>query len=38
MRDILIHHYFGVKMEAVWDVVEREQPMLRTVVDQLLSE
>ena len=38
MRDVLIHGYFGVKMETVWDVVEKELPRLEEAVDQLLSE
>ncbi len=30
MRDKLIHEYFGVDLNLVWDVVERELPILRT--------
>jgi uncharacterized protein with HEPN domain len=37
MRDVLIHHYFGVKLEAVWQVVDKHLPPLRTRVDQILS-
>ncbi len=22
MRDVLIHHYFGIKLDTVWDVVD----------------
>lgn len=29
MRDKLIHDYFGVDLSLVWDVVERELPVLR---------
>lgn len=29
MRDKLIHEYFGVDLALVWDVVERELPILR---------
>lgn len=29
MRDKLIHEYFGVDLALVWDVVERELPVLR---------
>lgn len=29
MRDKLIHEYFGVDLNLVWDVVERELPTLR---------
>lgn len=37
MRDVLIHHYFGVKLETVWQVVIEHLPPLRQRVDQLLS-
>jgi hypothetical protein len=29
MRDKLTHDYFGVDLSLVWDVVERELPVLR---------
>jgi uncharacterized protein with HEPN domain len=35
MRDKLIHDYFGVDLTLVWDVVERELPMLRTRLEKL---
>lgn len=38
MRDILIHHYFGVRLETVWNVVEYELPKLQRHVEQLLVE
>jgi len=28
MRDKLIHDYFGINLELVWDVVERDLPAL----------
>lgn len=27
-RDVLAHHYFGVRLETVWDIVETEIPLL----------
>jgi len=38
MRDKLTHHYFGVDLELVWLVVEREVPALRTEIARLLGE
>ncbi len=38
MRDILIHHYFGVKLETVWSVVKDHLPELCSAVDTLLSQ
>jgi uncharacterized protein with HEPN domain len=31
----LIHDYFGVDLTLVWDVVERELPILRTRLEKL---
>ncbi len=36
MRDTLIHRYFGVKLELVWAVVERDLPRFRVRVEELL--
>lgn len=36
MRDALIHHYFGVKLETVWQVVVVDLPPLRQRVEELL--
>jgi len=38
MRNILIHHYFGVDVEAVWSVVENDLPDLERAVDDILKE
>ncbi len=35
MRDKLIHDYFGVDLNLVWDVVERELPVLRPQLEKL---
>jgi len=37
MRDLLIHHYFGVKLETVWAVVESELPDFRAAVARMLE-
>jgi uncharacterized protein with HEPN domain len=37
MRDVLIHHYFGVKLETVWQVVVDHVPPLRERVSKLLN-
>ncbi|MDP1743448.1 MAG: DUF86 domain-containing protein [Candidatus Amesbacteria bacterium] len=37
MRDRLIHHYFGVDYEIVWDVVTNEIPKLKIQIEQLLK-
>jgi uncharacterized protein with HEPN domain len=37
MRDKLIHDYFGINLQLVWDVVERDLPALSLKVSQLLK-
>ena len=34
---MLIHDYFGVDLELVWNVVERDLPALKLRVDELLG-
>ncbi len=36
MRNVLIHHYFGVDYEIVWDVVHTQLESLDRVVDEML--
>jgi uncharacterized protein with HEPN domain len=38
LRDILIHAYFGVDFEMIWDVVTNKLPTLEESVSQLLAE
>lgn len=38
MRNILVHHYFGIDLAVVWAVVERELPVLKQQVADLLDE
>ncbi len=38
MRDRLIHHYFGVDYELVWDVVKNEIPKLKIEIEKILSD
>lgn len=38
LRDVLIHHYFGVDLDAVWRVVEVEVPVLLAATEKLIQE
>jgi uncharacterized protein with HEPN domain len=38
MRDRLIHDYFGVDLELVWDVVRNRVPVLREEIAAILSD
>lgn len=38
MRDKLIHYYFGVDWEVVWDVVKNKLPALKRQIEALILE
>ena len=38
MRNLLIHHYFGIDTEAVWSVVERDIPELKLNIQVILNQ
>ena len=38
LRDILIHEYFGIDAEIIWDIVQNKLPTLEKRVRQILSE
>ncbi|KAF1082738.1 MAG: hypothetical protein GQF41_0505 [Candidatus Rifleibacterium amylolyticum] len=38
LRDKLIHHYFGVDYELVWNIVVEDIPSLRNKISNLLEE
>ncbi len=37
MRNILVHNYFGIDLEEVWGVVERDLPVLQREVESILA-
>jgi uncharacterized protein with HEPN domain len=37
MRDILIHRYFGVDLEVVWDAIQYHIPQVRMEVAKILE-
>lgn len=37
LRDILIHDYFGVDLEVVWNVVENELPKLKEQIKRIID-
>lgn len=37
LRDILIHEYFGIDLDIIWDVVETKLPSLAERVAAILS-
>jgi uncharacterized protein with HEPN domain len=38
MRDRLVHHYFGVNWEILWDVVKAKLPVLKNQVQEILRD
>lgn len=38
MRDKLIHEYFGVDLEIVWEVVNNELPPIKPLIQKVLEE
>ena len=38
LRDKLIHDYFGVNLDIVWGVVEKELPLLKQELEKILQE
>lgn len=37
LRDVLIHHYYGVNMNIIWDILTNELPRLEEGVRSILS-
>ena len=38
MRDKLIHAYFGVNLEVLWDTIQQDLRALKPVVEQMLQD
>ncbi len=38
MRDKLIHGYFGVDIDAVWDTIQRDIPDLKSDIKKIIEE
>jgi uncharacterized protein with HEPN domain len=37
MRNILVHGYFEIDLDVVWDAVQRDVPLLKPAVESLLK-
>jgi len=37
MRNILVHDYFGIDLEAVWSVFERDLPELKRRIKDVIE-
>ncbi len=38
LRNLLIHEYFGVDLEIIWDIIKNDIPILRNVINILQTE
>jgi uncharacterized protein with HEPN domain len=38
LRNILIHEYFGIEPEIIWDIVKNKIPALKAFIKMLLGE
>ena len=37
MRDVLIHQYFGVDLELIWEIVEKDLPKFKSQIIKILD-
>jgi len=37
-RNVMIHNYFGLDIEAIWDTIKNNIPLLKEHIDKVLSE
>jgi uncharacterized protein with HEPN domain len=38
MRNILVHDYFRINQEVVWETVDKHVPSLKAEIERILSE
>lgn len=38
MRNVIVHHYFGVDLDQIWDAVTNDLPALKTWTTQMLED
>jgi uncharacterized protein with HEPN domain len=38
MRNVLVHHYFGIDLDLVWAAVKRDLPLLRGQIRDILDQ
>jgi uncharacterized protein with HEPN domain len=35
---VVVHDYLGIKLERVWEIIERDLPPLRTAIESMRRE
>lgn len=38
MRDKVVHEYFGVKLERVWETIQRDIPNIKPLFEKILKD
>lgn len=38
LRDIVIHRYFGIVLEMIWDIIKNKLPVLKNKISVILQE
>ena len=38
VRDILIHEYFGIDADIVWDIIQNKLPILESRIAKIIAE
>ncbi len=38
LRDILVHVYFSLEDETIWDIIQTKIPSLKTTIEQIIIE
>jgi uncharacterized protein with HEPN domain len=37
LRNLVAHEYFHIKLEAVWDIVKKDLPELKAVIEKIIE-
>lgn len=37
LRNVIVHEYFGIDLDIVWGVIERDLPALKKLVQEILA-
>lgn len=38
MRNVLVHHYFGIDLQQIWDTVMIDLPLLKSQITQIINQ
>lgn len=36
-RNILVHNYLGIDLELIWTIIDRDMPVLKQAIDQIIQ-